>query len=105
MSLNPINERIAGRIRDRRKKAGLTEEELGRAVDLSSQQISKIELSERRVKREEYGRFAAALGMTVEELFGELGSPMEPTRTSGTGIAGAKGSGGAEVVRGDQPAD
>jgi transcriptional regulator with XRE-family HTH domain len=103
---DPAVQRLARRIRRLRKQAGLSHEQLGLKVGLPMQRIQEIESSAdgyngRRVKWEERGLFAEALGTTPDQLFADLGSRGEPTATDGTGPVGATGSAAAELVPGD----
>lgn len=67
------------RIRDFRKRAGLTLEQLAADVSLSVSQISRAERGERDLKLEELKRIAERLGTTVAGLAGES-DPGELTR-------------------------
>lgn len=59
-------------IRTIRKKKGLSQEYLARAVGVSRVAISRYENGEREPKQEILGKIANALGVSVHELYGDI---------------------------------
>ncbi len=62
--------RLAGRLAEQRRTAGLTQREVATAVRLSRSVVSKIERGERRLDPLELARFARLYGKTIAELVG-----------------------------------
>jgi transcriptional regulator with XRE-family HTH domain len=65
----PADARIGDRIRARRKVLGMSQAELGVAVDLTFQQIQKYERSINRVSASTMERLAGALGVPITYFF------------------------------------
>lgn len=66
---------VGARVAAARRRAGMTGSELGTAVGLRKDQISKIESGTRRLDVGELPGFAAALGVTVRYLLGQSERP------------------------------
>lgn len=66
---------VGSRVAAARRRAGLTGSQLGAAVGLRKDQISKIESGKRRLDIGELPRMAAALGVTVRHLVGQPERP------------------------------
>jgi len=66
---------VGARIAAARVARGMTGTRLGELVGLRKDQVSKIESGRRRVDVGELPRFAAALGVTVRHLLGEVDRP------------------------------
>lgn len=62
---------VGQRVSKARRQAGMTGRQLGDAVGLRPDQISKIESGKRRLDIGELPRVAAALGVTVRYLLGQ----------------------------------
>ena len=76
------------RIRECRKRAGVKQEELARAVGLSSITVSRYETGERDPKSADLINIAHALGCTVNELIGEDINPLSVPPAKADGAAG-----------------
>lgn len=63
-----IEKRIGAHVRRRRLDAGLTQEDLGRKVGVSYQQIQKYETGMNRIAVSTLMRIAAAMNTTTAEL-------------------------------------
>ena len=59
------------RIKELRKAAGLTQQELGKTLNISTQAISNYELGKRQIPVSMLPQIKEALGCTWAELFGE----------------------------------
>ena len=68
--MDDIKESFAKALYNRRKKLGLTQDELAERVGTSKQMVSKYELAQRSPKIGMANRFAEALGTTLDELLG-----------------------------------
>jgi Zn-dependent peptidase ImmA (M78 family)/transcriptional regulator with XRE-family HTH domain len=66
---------VGARVAAARKQRGMTGTELGERVGLRKDQISKIESGRRRLDISELPRVAAALGVTVRSLIGQVERP------------------------------
>ena len=64
-----LQERLGERIKDLRDAHGLSREELAEKVDLTPQNIFKIENGERFISADSLARLADAFGVAVSELF------------------------------------
>lgn len=62
---------IAARLRTARERAGLSQGQAARLLEMHRPTISEIEASRRRVAAEELTRFADLYGVTVSWLAGE----------------------------------
>ena len=65
---------IGKRIKQARKKANITQKELGKLVDMSHQQIAQYENNSRNPKFETLNKIAEALNVGVWDLYDELPS-------------------------------
>jgi len=63
--------KVGNKVRELREKAGLTQRELGKAVDIVNTAISAIEIGRNPIPPERYEAFADALGVDRKE-FGEF---------------------------------
>lgn len=64
-------ENIGSRIREERRKRGLTQEKLSEMADISIQHMNRIENGVRKPSMDAVHRIADALGITVELLLGK----------------------------------
>lgn len=69
MAITPTRKQLAKRIRDLRKKTGMSQEELGFASGLHRTYIGSIERSEQNVSVDNIHKLAKALKVHVNELF------------------------------------
>lgn len=69
MAITPTRKQLAKRIRDLRKKVGMSQEELGFASGLHRTYIGSIERAEQNVSVDNIHKLAKGLKVTVEELF------------------------------------
>ncbi len=65
---------IGEKIREYRKKAGLTQEELARKLDITRSMIGQFERSDKPPKLETIARIANALGVDISDLLGGYAS-------------------------------
>ncbi len=63
---------IGGRIRSRRKALGFSQEKLGELVGVSYQQVQKYEKGTSKLSPERLQQVAAALGVPMGYLFGDV---------------------------------
>jgi transcriptional regulator with XRE-family HTH domain len=78
---NPIDEAVGARIRLLRKGRKISQEEFGKAIGVTFQQVQKYEIGENRIGASRLHLVAIALNVPISELFeGTLG-------TSGTSRA------------------
>lgn len=68
---HPDDVAIGGRIRAARTRAGVSQERLGEACDVTSQQVQKYEKGTNRVSGSRLIRIAQALRVSVADLTGE----------------------------------
>jgi transcriptional regulator with XRE-family HTH domain len=64
-----IQERFGGRVRELRRQKGLSQESLALACDLDRTYIGGVERGERNISLINICRIAAALNVSVRELF------------------------------------
>jgi transcriptional regulator with XRE-family HTH domain len=77
---DPIDRHVGARIRLRRQELGMSQEELGRAIDLTFQQVQKYERGINRIGAGRLYRIAGALGVPITWFFEGLPDPArEPT--------------------------
>lgn len=69
MAITPTRKQLAKRIRDLRKEAGMSQEELGFAAGLHRTYIGSIERAEQNVSVDNIHKLAKALKVHVNELF------------------------------------
>ncbi|MEQ8601769.1 MAG: helix-turn-helix transcriptional regulator [Marivibrio sp.] len=67
-----VDKFVGARIRARRKQLGMTQAQLGAAVDLSFKQIRKYEHGENRVSASKLLHLASVLGVAVDYFFDGL---------------------------------
>jgi transcriptional regulator with XRE-family HTH domain len=83
-SNNPIDSLVGGRIRLLRKRRKMSQEQLGKAIGVTFQQIQKYENGKNRVGASRLHRIAIALDVPITELFdgsGEPGSKLKATQS------------------------
>jgi transcriptional regulator with XRE-family HTH domain len=78
-SNNPIDSLVGARIRLLRKRRKMSQEQLGKAIGVTFQQIQKYENGKNRVGASRLHRVAIALDVPITELFD---GASEPGRTS-----------------------
>lgn len=69
MAITPTRKQLAKKIRDLRKKAGISQEELGFEAGLHRTYIGSIERAEQNVSVDNIHKLAKALKVSVDELF------------------------------------
>ena len=69
MSVTPTRKQFAKKLRDLRKKAGFSQEELGFKSGLHRTYIGSIERAEQNISVDNIHKLAKALKIPVEELF------------------------------------
>jgi transcriptional regulator with XRE-family HTH domain len=74
-------ERLGRRIRDLRKKSGLTQTQLGDLLDLKQDMVASYETGRRRVPASLLPPLARVLGTSVEDLLGEADGKGRPGPT------------------------
>lgn len=67
--IHPIDKHVGERLRNKRLEAGLSQEELGKAVGLTFQQIQKYERAYNRVSASKLHDFAKYLGVSISYFF------------------------------------
>jgi len=77
---SPVDIHVGSRIRVRRRMAGLTQDDLARALDLTFQQIQKYERGSNRVSASKLFGIAAVLQAPVSYFFEGLADPADKTR-------------------------
>jgi len=70
---------IGRRLRRRRRHMGATLSEIGRRAGVSYQQLQRLECGETQISAAMVWRLAGALGVTVDDLFGEPPAPTPNT--------------------------
>jgi transcriptional regulator with XRE-family HTH domain len=83
-SNNPIDSLVGARIRLLRKRRKMSQEQLGKAIGVTFQQIQKYENGKNRVGASRLHRVAIALDVPITELFdgsGEPGSKLKATKS------------------------
>jgi transcriptional regulator with XRE-family HTH domain len=83
-SNNPIDSLVGARIRLLRKRRKMSQEQLGKAIGVTFQQIQKYENGKNRVGASRLHRVAIALDVPITELFdgsGEPGSKLKVTKS------------------------
>lgn len=68
---------LAGRLREARKAAGLSQGQVAKLLQMHRPTISEIEAGNRRVSAEELTKFAETYGVTVSWLLGETAEQLE----------------------------
>jgi transcriptional regulator with XRE-family HTH domain len=74
-SNNPIDSLVGARIRLLRKRRKMSQEQLGKAIGVTFQQIQKYENGKNRVGASRLHRVAIALDVPITELFDGSGEP------------------------------
>jgi len=78
-----IRSRIGGRMRDRRRALGMTQQQCASVIGLPRLTLARIELGYRRIKLPELGPICEALGCSAEDLLGDAGLAAAATRNHG----------------------
>ena len=68
-----VRSRIGGRLRERRRALGLTQEECAALIAMPRPSLTRIELGYRRIKLSELGTICETLGCSAEDLLGDAG--------------------------------
>jgi len=88
---NPIDRHVGSRVRMRRMLAGMSQEKLGTALELTFQQVQKYEKGTNRIGASRLQQISRILSVPVEFFFegapqspepGEAGGFAEPSQTS-----------------------
>ncbi len=66
---------VGNNLRTMRKASGITQQDLGRAIGVSFQQVQKYEIAHNRISASRLWRAAQALGVPVNFFFREHGVP------------------------------
>ena len=69
---------IGNRIRQRRREIGWTQVQLAEALGITYQQANKYELGRNRMSASRLWHAAQALNLTMDELFAELDTQLQP---------------------------
>jgi transcriptional regulator with XRE-family HTH domain len=69
-AINPVDEAVGARIRLLRKRRKMSQAELGKALDVTFQQVQKYEKGTNRVGASRLQMVANALNVPIAELFG-----------------------------------
>lgn len=69
MDIKQVKERFGDRVRELRKDAGFTQEELADAAELDRSYVGSIERGERNLSIENVCRLALAIGVSPAEFF------------------------------------
>jgi transcriptional regulator with XRE-family HTH domain len=72
--LNPVDSQVGARMRARRLVLGISQEDLGKAVGVSFQQIQKYEKGANRIGASRLQRLAHALQVQISYFFEGLGA-------------------------------
>jgi quercetin dioxygenase-like cupin family protein/DNA-binding XRE family transcriptional regulator len=91
---------IGERIRTERARKGISLRGLARSVGLSPSLISQIETSKCQPSVSTLYAITTALGVSVQDVFGELGADGEPTASGAGGEPAASGEGGGPTPAG-----
>lgn len=83
--MKTMRELLGARIKELRKREGVTQEQLAEKVDLATRYISLIEVGRSTPSLETVENIAAALGVEVKDLF-DFGH-LDPERVSPEGLS------------------
>jgi len=72
---NDIDRHVGSRVRMRRMLIGMSQEKLGEALGLTFQQVQKYEKGTNRISASRLQQIAAALGVTIDYLYGGSDAP------------------------------
>jgi transcriptional regulator with XRE-family HTH domain len=88
-STHPVDKNVGVKLKNKRLEAGLSQEELGRAVGLTFQQIQKYERALNRISASKLFDFAQYLGVGISYFFSGLSSEQYSydAQLSATGFA------------------
>ena len=67
--IHPVDSHVGGKIRLRRKFIGISQEDLGKSIDLTFQQVQKYERGSNRVSASKLHDIAKALNVPVQYFF------------------------------------
>jgi transcriptional regulator with XRE-family HTH domain len=81
MAYHPIDVQVGARLRQRRVLLGITQQSMGNAIGLSSQQIHKYECGDNQIGASKLYEFARVLDVRVSYFFDEM--PAEASRPKG----------------------
>jgi transcriptional regulator with XRE-family HTH domain len=73
---NPVDEAVGARIRLLRKGRKISQEEFGKAIGVTFQQVQKYEIGENRVGASRLHLVAIALNVPISELFDGTSGPV-----------------------------
>ena len=85
---NPIDIHVGKRVRLRRTLLGMSQEKLGKAINLTFQQVQKYERGTNRIGSSRLYQLSQVLETPVSYFFDEL--PIEITATKSPGLTGVK---------------
>src|ERR1700753_4259666 len=77
---NPVDEAVGARIRLLRKGRKISQEEFGKAIGVTFQQVQKYEIGENRVGASRLHLVAIALNVPCSDLFDGTPGPSGPSR-------------------------
>lgn len=75
---NDVDRHVGMRVRMRRTLIGMSQEKLGEALGLTFQQVQKYEKGTNRISASRLQQIAAALGVTIDYLYGGGDTPDIP---------------------------
>jgi len=81
VAYHPIDVQVGARLRQRRVLLGMTQQSMGKAVGLTSEQIHKYECGDNQIGASKLHEFARVLDVRVSYFFDEM--PAEATRFKG----------------------
>ena len=79
---NPVDEAVGARIRLLRKGRKISQEEFGKAIGVTFQQVQKYEIGENRVGASRLHLVAIALNVPISELFDDTSGTSGTSRTT-----------------------
>jgi transcriptional regulator with XRE-family HTH domain len=82
MNNEPLYQALGATIREARKRAGLTQEELARSVSMSRASVTNVELGRQSLLVDQLVRFAEALQLEPAQLFARTRILDEPQAAS-----------------------
>src|SRR3984957_9384615 len=81
-SNNPIDSLVGARIRLLRQRRKMSQEELGKAIGVTFQQVQKYENGKNRIGASRLNMVAAALNVPISELFDDTSPTSNTTRAT-----------------------
>ena len=79
---NPVDEAVGARIRLLRKGRKISQEEFGKAIGVTFQQVQKYEIGENRIGASRLHLVALALNVPISELFDSTSGTSGTSRTT-----------------------